>query len=233
MTESNRNNQPQPTTALNISNDAVHQRELDLKHIYPAFLLIVLMSVLQMFSDIVSPALEFERTLILQGEVWRLFTAYWVHTNHWHFLGNVAGFVMITMLHYNYSSPQRFAFNLLAGGCLISILILLIFPDMKQFVGLSGWLHAILIWGACIDIQRHMSSGWFILFGIIGKVIWEQIHGMSVDLAIIIDAAVAIDAHLLGVVVGFVLYLTTLVYQKLCSTTPRPKPMLQEQRSSD
>jgi|JI7StandDraft_1071085.scaffolds.fasta_scaffold00833_13 rhomboid family GlyGly-CTERM serine protease len=206
---------------------------LIVKHALPALLLIIVMSLLQMFATTLTPALEYNRSLIIQGEVWRLFTAYWIHTNHWHFLMNTMAFGIILLLHGMYSSVQRFAFNLIVGSSLISIMLLLAFPEQQQFVGLSGWLHAILIWGACIDIQRHLSSGWLILLGVVGKVIWEQMHGASANLAVLIDANVAIDTHLLGVISGFVLYLTTLVYQKLCSTTPRPKPILQEARRSD
>ena len=63
-----------------------------------------------------------------------------------------------------------------------------------------------------------MKSGWVLLVGVAVKVIYEQTVGGSADVAALIDAKVAIDAHLFGAMSGvllfFLMWLTKLPSRK-------------------
>ena len=91
-------------------------------------------------------------------------------------------------------------------------------PDLIWYAGLSGALHGIFAWGACMDILNRMKSGWVLLAGVAVKVIYEQTVGGSADVAALIDAKVAIDAHLFGAMSGvllfFLMWLTKLPFRK-------------------
>jgi membrane associated rhomboid family serine protease len=133
--------------------------------------LIILIVLMQLCSNQLSPVLEFDRNAIYQGEWWRLFTGHLMHANNWHLGMNVAALIVILI-----------------------------------YSGLSGWLHCLIIWGACADIAKHWSSGWLILFGVFIKVIWEQIHGGSADIVALIGVNVAVDAHLFGAITGLIMF---------------------------
>lgn len=118
---------------------------------------------------------------------------------------NLGALLLILMLHQLYYSLKSFVFLLLAGCVGISLLLFLFSPDIHIYVGLSGWLHCFITVGALLDIKHKIQSGWLILLGVIAKVTYEQWQGPDAELAELIDANVAIDAHLYGVLCGLLL----------------------------
>lgn len=150
--------------------------------------------------------LEFDRNAIDQGQWWRILTGHFLHTNHWHLAMNLGGFALIMLLHGMYYRPLLLWSNLLFGCVLIGLALLFWSPQISIYVGLSGWLHGLLVCGCCIDIQRQWSSGWLILAAVFGKVGWEQWQGASQDVVTLIDADVAVDAHLYGAIIGLLLF---------------------------
>ena len=91
--------------------------------------------------------------------------------------------------------------------------LLLADPQM-QYVGLSGILHGLFVWGACKDVENREKTGWLLLIGITIKVAAEQFGGDTSDIANLIDASVAIDAHLFGAFSGLVVFGSVLLYKK-------------------
>ena len=84
-------------------------------------------------------------------------------------------------------------------------MILFCSSDIQVYVGLSGVLHAVLCIGAIKDIQYKEPTGKILLLGLVFKVGYEQYQGPNAELGQLIDANVAIDAHLYGVISGFIL----------------------------
>ncbi len=171
------------------------------------------MVLLQLNGSWAEPLLQFDRAALEQGQWWRLLTAHLLHTNRWHLLMNLAALAVIFLMHVPHYNMRRLGYLLVAGFGLIGVAIWLWSPAISYYVGLSGWLHALLVWGACQDIQRQWSSGWLILAGVAAKIGWEQWQGASQQLITLIEADVATDAHLYGVVTGFALYLLSLSVQ--------------------
>ncbi len=184
-----------------------------------AVLLFLTLILLHLLQDQLQPLFEFNRTAIYEGQWWRLVTAHLFHTNNWHLLMNLGGFVLIMLLHGAYYSNRRFVLNLFLGNLLIGLALLCWSPDISFYVGLSGWLHALLVCGCCIDIERHWSSGWLILLAVFGKVLWEQWQGASNEVVTLIGADVATDAHLFGAIVGLLLYVSMLFRRTVALTS--------------
>ncbi|WP_240652772.1 rhombosortase [Rheinheimera riviphila] len=176
--------------------------------------LAVIFIVLHLLRLELTPWLEFDRSAIYQGQWWRIVTGHFMHTNNWHLVMNLGGLLLILLLHGSYYRPLQLAVNLLLGSVLIGLALLFWSPQISLYVGLSGWLHALLVCGCCIDIQRQWSSGWLILTAVFGKVIWEQWQGASQDVVTLIDAEVATDAHMYGAVIGLLLYATSLFVRR-------------------
>ena len=186
-------------------------------------LLLALILLLALFSIEVTPWLQFDRNAIHAGEWWRIWTGHLLHTNSWHLLMNLAGLVVITMLHGNYYQRWQFFFILVIGFTLISLGLLFWSPAIGLYVGLSGWLHTWLVYGACEDVRRNWSSGWLILAGVAIKVGWEQWHGASADLVMLIEADVATDAHLYGAISGLILFSVLHNVNRIQQSTKTPR----------
>ncbi len=178
------------------------------------FSLAIILIVLHLLRPELSPWLEFDRSAIYQGQWWRILTGHFMHTNTWHLVMNLGGLALIMLLHGMYYRTLQLWGILLLGNVLIGLALLFWSPQISIYVGLSGWLHALLVCGCCIDIQRQWSSGWLILAAVFGKVVWEQWQGASQDVVTLIEAEVATDAHMYGAVIGLLLYATLLFVRR-------------------
>ncbi len=167
------------------------------------------------FNQQLTPWLQYDRLAVLDGQWWRLWSGHLLHTNGWHFLMNLAGLAIIVLLHQPYYRLLNMLFLVGAGFALISLALLFWSPSISLYVGLSGFLHALVVWGACQDIRAQWSSGWLILIGVAGKVGWEQWQGASAELVTLIDADVATDAHLYGAIGGLLLFVMTFSVQQI------------------
>ncbi|MCF1430931.1 MAG: rhombosortase [Shewanella sp.] len=146
--------------------------------------------------------LAFRRPLIDDGQWFRLITGNLMHTNHWHLLMNLAGLWVILSLF-------KWPFHLLG----FSLLLLGLFaaeglglywfvPSMMRYVGLSGVLHGLFAFGACNELLNGVRFGWVLMVCVIAKVSYEMITGGSNELASLIEARVAVESHLVGVLAG-------------------------------
>lgn len=150
--------------------------------------------------------LNFQRDFIYAGELWRLVTANLIHSNIWHLLLNLGGFAVLWLLHHIHFTAWRYISLLLTASLLCSTMIFYLAPELDYYVGLSGSLHAMVILGALYDIRVKMLTGWLLLILTVAKVGYEQWQGPDPDLALLIEANVAIDAHLYGALSGLVLF---------------------------
>ncbi|MGB0895266.1 MAG: rhombosortase [Parashewanella sp.] len=174
-----------------------------------------LIFVIGLSTPIVDQYLMYQRVAIQQGDIWQLITGNYLHSNHWHLLMNLAGLWVILLLHDLHYSNK----GLVLLFCLLSLLeglsLYVFYPQLFNYVGLSGVLHGLIAFGAVLDITKKIQFGWLLLAGIIAKVGYEQIYGASADVAAIIDASVATESHLIGMILGFLAALGFLAFKPL------------------
>lgn len=182
--------------------------------------LFLLCLIAQMAHSTLDPWFSYQSYALGHGDWWRLWTPYLLHTNWMHFAMNMAALAVISSLHIGYYRPLTFSMLVLLGFPLISLQTFLFSSEQLQFVGLSGWLHALLVWGALVDTRRHFTSGWLILAGVAGKIFWENWQGAGTLTEQLIDARVATESHLWGCTTGvllfgfFVLAMVRKIYQR-------------------
>lgn len=171
-------------------------------------LLIVIISVVLALTEPMSSSLfAYDREQLNNFQWWRLLTGHFLHTNTTHLLLNTAGMTLLWALHGHYYKIPRYVIQFLVL-CLGTALGLYFFAaQMQWYVGLSGVLHGLFVVGAYFDIRQKFKTGWIMLLGVWVKVIHEQIYGASADVAKLIDANVAVDAHLFGTVTGCIIIL--------------------------
>lgn len=165
-------------------------------------LLVILFASIALVAN--TESLTFNRELFSKGEFWRSFTGHFLHTNFNHYLLNVCGVILLWALHGQYYNKLNSPLLFIVSALSTSLGIYLYSPEITDYVGLSGILHGMFIWGAIKDIQHKDNTGYILLFAVVGKVIYEQIAGASESVAALISAHVAIDAHLWGMLGGAV-----------------------------
>lgn len=165
----------------------------------------IMMAILAMITEVSTPLLEFNRHPIVDGQWWRLLTGNFIHTNVNHLVMNIAGLLLIFLMHKNYYTVTHFTFVFLFLCISCGVSLLTFYPNMILYVGLSGVLHGLLVYGSVIDIKQKEKTGWILLVGTFAKVAYENIWGASAQVSELINASVAVEAHLIGAVSGGVL----------------------------
>ncbi|WP_017219657.1 rhombosortase [Moritella dasanensis] len=150
-------------------------------------------------------AFDYNRELIINGEYWRLISGNFNHTNIYHLLLNLSALAVMAGLHYRYYSSAAYVSLILCLSIGVGIGILWFSPSTHLYVGLSGVLHGIIIVGAILDITKRYYSGYLLIIGTIIKVIHEQLFDSPIAMSQLIDAKVLTEAHLYGLVTGFVI----------------------------
>lgn len=174
--------------------------------------LCLLASLAVMFNSDVINIGVYHHNLISQWELWRLISGHLLHTNLNHYLLNVAAVILLWALHGHFYQGVSYL-KLFVFCCLIcSAGMFYLSPQTSQYVGLSGALHGVFVWGVCKDIAAKDKTGYLLLLGVIIKLAHEQLYGASSDIAELISAPVAIDAHLWGALAGATYFLLSQGY---------------------
>lgn len=173
------------------------------RYVFPPLCLILLSSLLAWLG--MNNELEFNRQLIEQDQLWRLFTSQFVHANWAHLGLNCAGIALIWLLHGEYTSPSRYGFNIATLAIWCGLGVFWFCPTITIYTGLSALLHGVIIWGAIKDVTVGLKSGYVLFIGVWVKLIAEQINGPSADIGALINSTVAVDAHLIGAIGGVLL----------------------------
>jgi len=175
------------------------------KHILGPSLVLVLAFVLYLFEPLSSQYLAFEREKIQSLELWRLLSGNFLHTNFSHLILNALGLSLLWALHGQYFSTKTYLiiFHLISLACTLGIYSFA--ERLSWYVGLSGTLHGMFVLGAYFDIRAGMKSGWLLLLGVWAKIAHEQYFGASKEVAELIGASVATEAHLYGAISGMLL----------------------------
>jgi rhomboid family GlyGly-CTERM serine protease len=181
-------------------------------------LLIIIVSIILALTEPMSSYwFAYDRNQLNNYQWWRLITGHFLHTNTTHLQLNTAGLTLLWALHGHYYKMPCYLIQFFVLWLGTAIGLYLFDEQMQWYVGLSGVLHGLFIIGAYFDIRQKFKTGWIMLIGVWLKVVHEQIYGASEEVAQLIAANVAVDAHLFGTITGSIIILYYLVSQKLVS----------------
>ncbi|WP_394243377.1 rhombosortase [Vibrio astriarenae] len=171
-----------------------------MRHTLKPYFIVALVSVIAIalqFQDPQSYAI-WSRQYILDGQWWRIITGHFTHTNVYHMLMNLAAFWVMTFVF----KPQSGSLSILIILASTSIGLLNFFTPVQEYAGLSSVLHSVFAYYALKEALSGYRSSWLLVIGIVVKVVWEQAYGASESTTQLIEATVAVDAHMFGVIVG-------------------------------
>jgi rhomboid family GlyGly-CTERM serine protease len=138
-------------------------------------------------------------------QAWRWWTAAFVHWSRWHLVANLAGLALVAALGSVAALPARAALAWLLAWP-FTHLALLARPDLAQYGGLSGVLHAGVVIAAWQLLRgptgRPRTVGWALLAGVAAKLLLEAPWGPALRHPPDWDIAIAPLAHATGAVAG-------------------------------
>jgi rhomboid family GlyGly-CTERM serine protease len=188
---------------------------LSFQHSAVVIFIIFLAIIAFVFEKQLLEPLIYQRSLIAQGELWRIFTGHFFHTNGFHLLLNLSAIALLWSLHGQFYTLKNYSLLWLTSALSTSLGLYFFSPELIRYVGLSGVLHGIFVWGAMMDIKQKDKTGYLLFLGVWLKILHEQVSGPNQDIANLIQANVAIDAHLWGAAGGLLVGLLTFVFVQL------------------
>ena len=169
-------------------------------NLYLVLILLSLTSITALYEPILS-LFVWDKTAIAAGQWWRILSGNFAHTNFAHCMLNLTALWLIALIF----KPQGQRYLIIILCINLGVGLGLMVSDLHQYVGLSGTLHGVFIYFAlreCLDGQR---SSLLLVLAVALKVIWEQWQGPLPFSHSLIQAPVAIQAHLTGAIVGSML----------------------------
>ena len=170
-------------------------------------LIILLTLVIYLFEPTASELLAYYHNGIAEGQIWRLFTATFCHTNFNHLLMNLAGLIITLGLFIDVFKTTKIYPLVLFSSLFISVCLFFFDTEVMWYVGLSGVLHALFSYGVAQDVAKKDPWGYLLGAGFVVKIIYEQIFGAMQSTIDLIAAEVLINAHLYGAIAGFIFYI--------------------------
>lgn len=182
-------------------------------HSVPLFLIFTSLFI-ALLSDDAALFFRYERAEILNFELWRLFTAHVVHSGYEHLFLNLLALIIIWLMIYSFANRYEWWFTLLFSSFGISLFFLLFMSDLEWYVGLSGVLHSLVVFGSILAILQGRKEFYLLLGFILLKLVSEQFFGSVSKDFIGIESSVIINAHLYGAVMGIICAAVLRIYKK-------------------
>ena len=168
---------------------------------------IILISLVLIVCQAFQNDLIFQRQAIAEGEIWRIITGNWVHTNIPHLIMNIIGLWLLWMLFNETLTPFILYLTLFITNFSIGLALLQFNPELFWYAGLSGSLYGLYITGASVALLNKDYIGSIPLFILIpSKLIMDLTQDDVTDFsATLINAPIATEAHIYGVISALVI----------------------------
>ena len=147
--------------------------------------------------------MEYQRSLIEQGEYWRFITGHFVHVGPEHLVVNLLGAVFILMLNWRWMASRSGLAATLFLAIWVSTGLWFLNPEVKGYSGFSGILYGLFV--IAVITQRLYTPFW--KTGLVTlaclKVFLEQASLFETrEIGLNVGAPVVYDAHLYGLMGG-------------------------------
>ena len=192
----------------------------------------------QMFSGVVrSPLVEigqYDPERILDGEVWRLLTAVFLHGGLWHLFCNMLALYWAGLRIEELRGAREFTLFYLACGVGANLIYLAIYlaglcPPTKA-IGASGAVVAVLVLFACYYPRQRLLlfmvipiPAWGLVTLFVGLDLYGALGGTG-----LVGNNIAFIVHLGGAALGLLYYQSGIQFSRLFARTaaPRVRPKL-------
>ena len=159
---------------------------------------------------------RFNRRLVEQGDVWLLLSGHIVHLNWSHWALNMAGLAIVAFFFSSHASVKQWLVVILVSASVINAGLWWWMPDIRTYVGLSGVLHGLFLYGALREIRFYPASGYVLVTVLLGKPCWEFFNGALPGSEEMTGGRVLTEAHLLGAIGGILVWFFEYINSRFC-----------------
>jgi rhomboid family GlyGly-CTERM serine protease len=153
----------------------------------------------------VAVGLAWERSAILHGELWRLWTGHLVHFSASHAGADGLALVALGLLAEPLIGSRRYARVLAGGAVAISLGLLALAPGLHEYRGASALAVLSAVLGGVLAWRRYPASRPMLCcaaLALASKTLWEAFAHTAAFTDLPAGVEVAWQAHLLGALLG-------------------------------
>lgn len=121
----------------------------------------------------IAPILRYDRAAIFAGEGWRLLSAHLVHLSWLHVLANLAALALLVLVLGRHARARAWLAVAVVSALGVGVGLLWLSPEVEWYVGLSGVLHGLFVYGAMRAWPTRPRIAAFILIGMAVKLTLE------------------------------------------------------------
>ena len=167
---------------------------------------ISLVTIILIVGQLVQSEIFFNRNDINQGQLWKIVSGNFTHSNIPHLLLNLSGVWVLGFLFIDTLSSKTFILSSAFLAVIVGLGLFYYSPALTAYYGFSGVLYGLYFVAAVSAILKSdLFTGIAVAILIAGKIIWDAINGGSQASADLIGIPVANDAHLYGFVGAIVI----------------------------
>ncbi len=165
---------------------------------------------LQFQPDSLASLLEYKRSAVSQGEIWRLFTANWVHADWSHFVFDLLAFAATAAMAERLSRRHTIK-CIVVASLAVTIVVHSLLPALSTYRGLSGvdsalYTFVVTTW----TIRAHqtkdrtaLATTGLLMSALIAKMTYEAMTGQATFVSQMTSGTVVVPlAHCTGALVG-------------------------------
>lgn len=175
-------------------------------------LVIVAFCLLAGLSSEVAEIFMYKRQAVLDGQLWRVLSAQFVHFSASHLWYNIAVFLVAGVLVERMEGPRTVMILYGLTSLLSGVYLLMLRPEMHIYGGLSGVAVAAVIYASLCGMRAGGVAGrLYLAVGLLTaiKVVYEVLtHGGPVFVSYGgTGISLVVEVHLIGLLSGLALYL--------------------------
>lgn len=153
----------------------------------------------------VAAGLAWERSAILHGELWRLWSGHLVHFSPSHAAADALVLAAMGLVAEPLLGSRRFGWIAAGAALVLSLGLLALAPALQEFRGASGLAVLAAVLGGVLTWQRHPASRPILCcaaLALASKTLWEACAQTAAFTELPPGVAVAWQAHVLGALLG-------------------------------
>jgi rhomboid family GlyGly-CTERM serine protease len=164
--------------------------------------LILASGIFELFGETARAWLQYDRAAIGDAELWRLLSGQLVHLGPGHYILNALGLMLVWLLVGANLTTSRWIVVTVVSMLGVGAGLWLFNPGLERYVGMSGFLHGILMGGVLLGLKTMPREAVLIAVVVGGKIAYEQLIGPMPGSEKSAGGPVVVDAHLYGALAG-------------------------------
>ena len=164
-------------------------------------------ALLQVFNNYLNGFFSYHRVNFLQNIYFEWLTPSLVHFNWIHWFLNILNLVAIVILFYRVWNSKRFLTIFAISSAFIMINLYIFNPNINSYVGMSGVLYSLAIYGALQNLQYDKLVSIVVLLFILLKLFFaDSVNNLIGEDIVLSSLKVIQEAHWYGAILGILIY---------------------------